>query len=74
MAVDPISPGTMEPCEWCSKQSDQLTPIRDWEEYGSFSPRFYEVCPDCVKKEKEGFEAASAEWAAYMEPRYTATG
>jgi hypothetical protein len=68
MPVDPISVAAMEPCEWCEKKSDRLTPVRDWEEYGSFSPRFYEVCPDCVKKEKEGFEAASAEWAAYMEP------
>ena len=27
----------MAPCEWCEKQSDQLTPIRDWEEHGSFA-------------------------------------
>ena len=35
-------PGTqalMAPCEWCEKKSDQLSPIRDWEEHGSFAPR-----------------------------------
>ena len=28
------------------------------------------VCPECVEKHRQGFEAASAEWAAYMEERY----
>ena len=35
-------PGTqalMAPCEWCEKKSDELSPIRDWEEHGSFAPR-----------------------------------
>ncbi len=73
MAVDPITAATIGPCEWC-KNTDRLTPISDWEEHGSFAPRVYEVCPQCVHKHREGFEAASAEWAAYMEmqPRYTA--
>jgi hypothetical protein len=62
----------MAPCEWCEKKSDQLSPIRDWEEHGSFAPREYLVCPQCVEKHREGFEIASAEWAAYMEPRYAA--
>jgi hypothetical protein len=74
MPVDPTSSGTMKLCEWCSNQSDQLTPIRDWEEHGSFSPRESQVCLQCVEKHRQGFESASAEWAAYMEPRCTATG
>ena len=57
-------------CEWCEKEAPELSPIRDWEEHGSFSPRVYRVCPECVEKHREGFEAASAEWAAYMEQRY----
>jgi hypothetical protein len=59
-------------CEWCGQESDRLEQIRHWEEHGSFGPPFYSVCPKCAAKEREGFEAASAEWAAYMEPRYTA--
>jgi hypothetical protein len=72
MALDPASSGTMAPCEWC-KKTDRLTPIRDWEEHGGFAPHVYEVCPRCVEKHRQGFEAASAEWAAYIEPRYTAS-
>jgi hypothetical protein len=62
---------TTERCEWCKQESDRLEQIRHWEEHGSFGPPVYSVCPKCAKKEREGFEAASAEWAAYMEPRYT---
>jgi hypothetical protein len=61
----------MERCEWCKQESDHLEQIRHWEEHGSFGPPVYSVCPKCAEKEREGFEAASAEWAAYMEPRYT---
>jgi hypothetical protein len=61
----------MARCEWCKRESDRLEELRDWEEHGSFAPRVYEVCPNCVRKHGEGFEAAAAEWAAYMEPRYT---
>jgi hypothetical protein len=59
-------------CECCGQESDRLEQIRHWEEHGSFGPPVYAVCPKCAEKEREGFEAASAEWAAYMEPRYTA--
>jgi hypothetical protein len=58
----------MAACEWCKKPSDQLTPIRDWEE-AMTGPEHW-VCPECVEKHRQGFEAASAEWAAYMEERY----
>jgi hypothetical protein len=61
---------TREVCDWCKQESDRLEELRDWEEHGSFSPRVYEVCPRCVRKHSEGFEAASAEWAAYMEKHY----
>jgi hypothetical protein len=57
-------------CEWCEKEARELCPIRDWEEHGSFSPRVYLVCDECARKEREGFEAASAEWAAYVEKDY----
>jgi hypothetical protein len=58
----------MPECEWCKQESDELRLIRDWEE-GPNGPE-YRLCPECVEKEREGFEAASAEWAAYMEGRY----
>jgi hypothetical protein len=61
---------TMARCEWCKRESDRLEQIRHWEEHGGFGPPLYWVCPKCAEKEREGFEAA-AEWAAYMEPRYT---
>ena len=61
----------MTQCEWCKQESDRLEELSDWEEHGSFAPRVHEVCPRCVRKHREGFEAAAAEWAAYMEPRYT---
>ena len=56
------------PCEWCKQESDELRAIRDWEE--ALTGPEYWVCPECVGKEREGFEAASAEWAAYMEKHY----
>lgn len=59
---------TMAICEWCKQDSDQLSPLRDWEE--ALTGPEYHVCPRCVQKHQEGFEAASAEWAAYMEPSY----
>jgi hypothetical protein len=59
-------------CEWCEKEAPELRPIRDWEEHGGFGPRLYSVCSECVEKHREGFEAASAEWAAYMEQRFIA--
>jgi hypothetical protein len=60
-------------CEWCEKEAPELHPLRDWEEHGSFSPRVYRVCPECVEKHRQGFEAAADEWAAYMEKRYRYT-
>lgn len=65
---------TMPRCEWCNKPSDQLTPLSDWEEHGSFAPRIYDICPECVEKHQHGFDAASADWAAYIEPRYVQNG
>jgi hypothetical protein len=62
---------TISRCEWCGQEFDRLEELRDWEEHGSFAPRVYEVCSQCAGKEREGFEVAAAEWAAYMEPRYT---
>jgi hypothetical protein len=53
-------------CEWC-KKSGQLRAIRDWEE--ALTGPEYWVCPECVEKEREGFEVASAECAAYWEER-----
>ncbi len=44
-------------CEWC-KKSGQLRAIRDWEE--ALTGPEYWVCPECVEKEREGFEVASA--------------
>jgi hypothetical protein len=63
---------TMARCEWCEQETDydRLRPIRDWEE--ALTGPEYWVCPECVEKEREGFEAASAEWSAYMEERYAA--
>jgi hypothetical protein len=58
------------PCEWCGKEALDLRPIRNWEEHGSFSPRVYLVCGECAGKEREGFEAAAEEWAAYVEKHY----
>lgn len=58
----------MSACEWCNKESAQLSPIRDWEE-GPNGPEHW-ICPECVEKHRQGFEAASAEWAAHMEGRY----
>jgi hypothetical protein len=58
---------TMTRREWCQQESDRLEQIRHWEEHGGFAPPLYWVCPKCAEKEREGFEAASAEWAAYME-------
>jgi hypothetical protein len=55
-------------CEWCKQESDELRPIRDWEE-ALTGPEHW-VCPECAGKEREGFDAATAEWAAYMEKRY----
>jgi hypothetical protein len=74
MAAHPASHAscTIAPCDWCKKQSDALTPLRDWEEHGSFAPTVYQVCPLCLEKHRQGFEAALAEWAAYIEPRYAA--
>jgi hypothetical protein len=66
----PHESNTMPACEWCKQESDRLEQIRHWEEHGSFGPPVYSVCPKCAKKEREGFEAASAEWAAYIEQRY----
>jgi len=54
-------------CEWCKQESVQLRPIRDWEE-ALTGPEHW-VCPECVEKEREGFDAASAGWRAYMEER-----
>jgi hypothetical protein len=68
---DDVSSCSSSRCEWCGQESDRLEQIRHWEEHGSFDPPLYWVCPKCAEKEREGFEAASAEWAAYMEPRYT---
>lgn len=55
-------------CEWCKKETDELTPLRDWEE--ALTGPEYWICPACVEKHRQGFEAASAEWAAYMEKHY----
>jgi hypothetical protein len=62
----------MARCEWCKKETDhdRLRPIRDWEE--ALTGPEYWVCPECVEKHRQGFEAASAEWSAYMEERYAA--
>jgi len=56
----------MTRCEWCGQESGELSLIRHWEEHGGFGPPVYSVCPKCAKKEREGFEAALAEWAAYI--------
>jgi hypothetical protein len=55
-------------CEWCKQESDELRAIRDWEE--ALTGPEYWVCPECVEKHRQGFEAAAAEWAAYMEKHY----
>ena len=55
-------------CEWCKQESDELRAIRDWEE-ALTGPESW-VCPECVEKHRQGFEAASAEWAAYVEKDY----
>jgi hypothetical protein len=68
---DDVSSPAISRCEWCGQESDRLEQIRHWEEHGSFGPPVYWVYPKCAEKEREGREAASAEWAAYMEPRYT---
>jgi hypothetical protein len=69
---DEAASRTISRCEWCEQESDRLEQIRHWEEHGGFGPPLYWVCLKCAEKEREGFEAASAEWGAYMEPRYTA--
>jgi hypothetical protein len=55
-------------CEWCEKEAPGLRPIRDWEE--ALTGPEYWVCPECVEKHCQGFEAAAAEWAAYVEKHY----
>jgi hypothetical protein len=54
-------------CDWCKHDVDELRPSYRWEEHGGFGPPVYWICPECVRKERESFEAASEEWAAYME-------
>jgi len=63
----------MTACEWC-KEVDELRPTYDWEEHGGFGPRQYWVCPECVEKERESFETAADEWAAYMEEQFVEKG
>jgi hypothetical protein len=50
-------------CERCGKDTDQLRPVRDWEEHGSFGPPVYWVCPECGRREHESFDSAMAGWA-----------
>lgn len=52
-------------CEWCGKDTNELRPVRDWEECCGFHDPVYWVCRECACKEAKSFDQATAELAAY---------
>ena len=61
-------------CERCGQDTDQLRPVRDWEECCGLHHRVDWVCAECGRRERESFDSATAGWAAYMREHFVEKG